>query len=154
MEINKERRTKRRGLIWFLSILLAVSLLLCGLQLGTVIEMNTWEHWRPNYAKEDISQLIVKEELTEESYYKKGGHRKVVSPRKAEKFKQTPARFARQWIENRPIPGKASGHRGVDSTDAADPRPEKAGHHQLQGSCRPSGNAHGLSGTGYQPGVL
>ena len=59
METNKERRTKRRGLIWFLSILLAVSLLLCGLQLGTVIEMNTWEHWRPNYAKEDISQLIV-----------------------------------------------------------------------------------------------
>ncbi len=68
METNKERSTKRRGLIWFLSILLAVSLLLCGLQLGTVIEMNTWEHWRPNYAKEDISQLIVKEELTEDDY--------------------------------------------------------------------------------------
>lgn len=68
METNKVWHTKRKGLVWFLSILLSVSLFLGGLQLGMILQMNTWEHWRPNYAKEDISQLIVKEALTEEDY--------------------------------------------------------------------------------------
>ena len=59
---------RRIWLTWILAIVLFVSLALAGLQLGAIVAMKTWEHWTPNYAKENLRPILEKETLTEEDY--------------------------------------------------------------------------------------
>ena len=69
MERRRDKEARRRiWLTWILAIVLFVSLALGALQLGAIVTMKTWEHWTPNYAKEDLQPILQKETLTEEDY--------------------------------------------------------------------------------------
>ena len=68
-----EKRTdkadiRRRRLAWILAIVLFFSTLLGLFQLGAVIAMKSWQHWRPNYAKENLQPILSKSTLSEEDY--------------------------------------------------------------------------------------
>ena len=69
MEKRRDKKAVRRiWLTWILAILLLISVVLGGLQLGAIVTMKTWEHWTPNYAKENLQPILEKETLTEEDY--------------------------------------------------------------------------------------
>ena len=65
---SDKNAVRRRWLTLVLSVVLFVSVLLGALQLGAITEMKTWNHWTPNYAKEDLQPILQKETLTEEDY--------------------------------------------------------------------------------------
>lgn len=69
MERRRDKKSVRRiWLTWILALVLFVSVVLGGLQLGAIVTMKTWEHWTPNYAKENLQPILEKETLTEEDY--------------------------------------------------------------------------------------
>ncbi len=59
---------RRLWLTWILAVVLFVSTVLGGLQLGAIITMKTWEHWTPNYEKQDLGPILAKQTLTDEDY--------------------------------------------------------------------------------------
>lgn len=63
---------KRRKLKKRLAIALAVFLFVIAVGgvfcLGTVIELKTWDYWKPDYAQTDIAPILEKSELSEEDY--------------------------------------------------------------------------------------
>ncbi len=68
-EKGKKKLNRRRRILAVLcGILLFVVAVLGVLELGVLYTSKTWEHWYPDYTKQDISALIKKESLTEEEY--------------------------------------------------------------------------------------
>lgn len=65
---QKSNKGWKTVLIVFCCILLFACAVLGALQLGVLYCRNTWSQWSPNYAKEDISALLYKENLTEQEY--------------------------------------------------------------------------------------
>lgn len=67
-----EERSKKKGwkivLIVFCCILVFACAVLGVLQLGVVYCRNTWAQWNPDYAKEDISGVLLKQTLTDDEY--------------------------------------------------------------------------------------
>lgn len=57
-----------RLLIVLLVLVLFAGALLATLHIGVEVAQNSWEHWRPTYARVDISSIVEKETLTEEDY--------------------------------------------------------------------------------------
>ena len=66
----KENKKRKRWTFVLCAVLLFVVSVFGVLQLGCVYTEKTWEHWRPNYEKEDILPLLNKTELDEEDYEK------------------------------------------------------------------------------------
>lgn len=67
-EKTSRKRIWLRLLIVFTAIVLFVGAVLGVLQLGVIYTERSWEHWQPNYEKLDISELVYKQELTDEDY--------------------------------------------------------------------------------------
>lgn len=67
-----ETKGKKSGWKIFLIVLCCVLIFACAvlgvLELGVLHCRNTWQQWTPNYAKQDISALLYKEELTDAEY--------------------------------------------------------------------------------------
>lgn len=60
---------RRKTCIIVISVLLsAILCFLCVGQIGAWVRSNTLYFWQPNYAKEDISELLYKQELTDGDY--------------------------------------------------------------------------------------
>ncbi|MBQ2740436.1 MAG: hypothetical protein IJF39_02300 [Clostridia bacterium] len=69
MQRRSDKKAIRRiWLTWILAIVLLISTLLAVLQLGAVYTMKSWQHWTPNYAKENLQPVLEKQTLTEEDY--------------------------------------------------------------------------------------
>ena len=62
------KRLRKRLLVTFVSVVFSVLVILSGLQISVVAVHNSWEHWKPNYEKQDISALLEKTERTQEDY--------------------------------------------------------------------------------------
>lgn len=67
-------KTKKKLPVWkilliiFLSLVCFAVAVLSALQVGVVVSRETWEHWRPTYAKMSLSPILEKETLTDEDY--------------------------------------------------------------------------------------
>ena len=72
--MKKERREKKKKSVWrrlcivALSLALFVGAVLGVLQLGVVYSEKTWENWYPDYEKEDLTEILKKQTLTDEDY--------------------------------------------------------------------------------------
>lgn len=78
--MTKRKKIWLRVAIVCTAIVLFVGVVLGFLQLGTVYTERSWEHWRPDYEKEDIAELIYKQTLTDEEYellYRQTGFTKL-----------------------------------------------------------------------------
>ena len=63
------KKKKKRLAVYIVASVLSFVLATLGiLQLGCVYTANTWEAYRPDYAKTDISVILEKEKLTEADY--------------------------------------------------------------------------------------
>ncbi len=68
-EEKSKKNITKRVLIILLALLLFVGAVLGGLYMGCWYTKNFWDRrWYPDYAKEDISDVLGKGELTEEDY--------------------------------------------------------------------------------------
>ncbi len=65
---EKRRNRKKRIAAIVLAIVLFFAVVAGGLQIGCVVAEKTWVHWRPGYAKTDITAILRKEEKTEDDY--------------------------------------------------------------------------------------
>lgn len=67
-----ETAGKKKGWKVFLIVFCCVLIFACAvlgvLELGVLYCRNTWQQWTPDYAKQDISALLYKEELTDAEY--------------------------------------------------------------------------------------
>lgn len=59
---------QKRTLAVVLSVILGALAIFGLLELSVVYSEKSWEHWSPNYAKEDISALVRRENKTEADY--------------------------------------------------------------------------------------
>ena len=59
---------RKRWVTVLVAALLSLVTLFGVFQLGCVYAENTWEYWQPDYAQEDIEELVKKEELSTEEY--------------------------------------------------------------------------------------
>lgn len=71
---------RKRWVTVLVAALLSLVTLFGVFQLGCVYAENTWEYWQPDYAQEDIEELVKKEELSTEEYellYRQTGLTKI-----------------------------------------------------------------------------
>lgn len=74
------KNTKKRIAIVLVALLLFVASVLGALQLGVVYTERSWTHFKPDYEKIEISEILYKTELSEEDYqtlYKQTGLTKI-----------------------------------------------------------------------------
>ena len=64
----KKTNLKKRILVVVFAVVIFLLAVFSALGLGTWGSANLWEHWRPTYAKVDISPLLQKSSLSDEDY--------------------------------------------------------------------------------------
>lgn len=75
-----QKKVTKRILVVLVALLVFVASVLGLLQLGVVYTERSWVHFKPDYEKIDLSEILYKAELTEEDYqtlYKQTGLTKI-----------------------------------------------------------------------------
>ena len=65
---RKKLKRKQKLAIALAVFIFFVGAVLGGLQLGVVWADASWEHWYPDYEKQDISAILQKDTLTDADY--------------------------------------------------------------------------------------